>query len=280
MTRPTDETSLTDMLTAGEHSRRSALMLGGIGLGTALTGGALLNGAPARAAEPVPGPARDPFEIVIAIYREGTLLDFAGPSDVFHRIPDTRVRFASLYGGPVTLEYGVVFGETVRLADIDRADLLLVPGGRDLREPMLPAFQEQLIRLASGARHITSVCTGSLPLAATGLLRGKRSACHWAFVNQLARYGAVPDPRRFVSDDNGRFMSGGGVTSGIDFALRVAAVLRGKEASELAQLVIEYDPDPPFRSGHPRSAPAEILAMAEKRLPGATRGLARIPGIV
>jgi len=186
---------------------------------------------------------------------------------------------ASLHGGPVSLEYGIVFGETMRLADVPKTDLLLVPGGRDLREPMMPAFQEQLVRLGSGAKHITSVCTGSLPLAATGLLKGKRSACHWAFVNQLARYGAIPDPQRFVSDDNGRFMSGGGVTSGIDFALRVAAVLSGKEASELAQLIIEYDPDPPFKSGHPRSAPPEILAMAEQRLPGATRGLAKIPGV-
>jgi len=274
-----DDASRVDPPVARSYSRRSALILGGMGLGAAMAGGALFGATPSLADEPAVGAAAEPFEIVIAIYREGTLLDFAGPSDVFHRIPNTRVRFASLYGGPVSLEYGVVFGETMRLADVPKADLLLVPGGRDLREPMLPAFQEQLVRLGSGAKHITSVCTGSLPLAATGLLKGKRSACHWAFINQLARYGAIPDPQRFVSDDNGRFMSGGGVTSGIDFALRVAAVLRGKEASELAQLIIEYDPDPPLKSGHPRSAPPEILAMAEQRLPGATRGLAKIPGV-
>jgi transcriptional regulator GlxA family with amidase domain len=87
----------------------------------------------------------------------------------------------------------------------------------------------------------------------------------------------VPD--RFVEDDNGRFMSGGGVTAGIDFALRVAAKLRGQQAAEFTQLVIEYDPAPPFHSGHPRDARQEVIAMVDKELPGASKGLARIPGV-
>ncbi|MCA7887583.1 DJ-1/PfpI family protein [Burkholderia contaminans] len=212
-------------------------------------------------------------------YDGGTLLDFAGPSEVFHRLPNTNVRYASLNGGNVTLEFGVVYGKTERLADIDKTDVLLVPGGSDLSAPMRPAYQAQIRRLAESARHVTSVCNGSLVLAATGILNGKRSACHWAFVNKLAEYGAIPVPDRFVEDDNGRFMSGGGVTAGIDFALRVAAKLRGQQAAELTQLVIEYDPAPPFHSGHPREARPELIAMVDKKLPGASRGLARVPGV-
>lgn len=266
------------------QSRRQMLRLGGLtAIGTALGGGAQpAHSSPAHSqtAGIDPLAAADPLDIVIAIYRNGTLLDFAGPCEVFRRLPNTNVRIASLEGGPVTLEFGVEYGQTERLSDIPSADLLLVPGGPDLREPMRPDYLAQVQRLALGARHITSVCTGSLVLAASGLLEGKRSACHWAFVNNLAAYGAIPDPARFVEDDGGRFMSGGGVTSGIDFALRVAAKLRGQVAAEFAQLVIEYDPDPPFNSGHPRVASPELMALAEQKLPGATQGLRKIPGMI
>nr|WP_105506198.1 DJ-1/PfpI family protein [Paraburkholderia sp. BL21I4N1] len=259
------------------------LKLGGIAtLGALLGGGTLLGHAkPAFAEAPSAGilSPTDPLEIVIAVYPNGTLLDFAGPSEVFHWLPNTTVRYASLDGGPVTLEYGVVYGKTERLADIAKADLILVPGGSNLTAPMQPDYQAQIRRLADGAKYVTSVCNGSLVLAATGILKGKRSACHWAFINDLTEYGAIPVPERFVEDDNGRFMSGGGITAGIDFALRVAAKLRGQQVAEFAQLLIEYDPAPPFHSGHPRDARPEIVAMVEKELPGASRGLARIPGI-
>lgn len=223
--------------------------------------------------------ADEPLDILIAVYDGGTLLDFAGPSEVFHRLPNTHIRFASLDGGPVTLEFGVVYGKTERLADIAKTDLILVPGSSDLRSPMQPEYLAQIRRLADGARYVTSVCTGSLILAAAGVLKGKRSACHWALVNKLSEYGAIPVPDRFAEDDNGRFMSGGGVTSGIDFALRVSEKLRGRQVAEFVQLVIEYDPDPPFQSGHPRNAPPEILAMVEKELPRAGEGLLRLPGV-
>ncbi|MGS0891933.1 DJ-1/PfpI family protein [Burkholderia stagnalis] len=265
------------------HSRRDVLKLGGIAtLGAILSGGTLLGrSASAFAQSGGDGilPPTDPLDILIAVYPGGTLLDFAGPSEIFHRLPNTHVRYASLDGGYVPLEFGVMYGKTERLADIGKADLLLVPGGSDLTAPMRPAYQTQIRRLAEGATHVTSVCNGSLVLAATGILNGKRSACHWAFVNKLSEYGAIPVPDRFVEDDNGRFMSGGGVTAGIDFALRVAAKLRGRQAAEFTQLAIEYDPAPPFHSGHPRDARPEVIAMVDKELPGASRGLARIPGV-
>nr|WP_057925488.1 DJ-1/PfpI family protein [Burkholderia ambifaria] len=274
--------SVTQLARAG-RSRRDVLKLGSIAtLGAVLGGSALLGHAtPARAqagSEGILSP-NDPLDILIVNYDGGTLLDFAGPSEIFHRLPNTNVRYASLNGGDVILEFGVVYGKTERLADIEKTDVILVPGGSDLTAPMRPAYQAQIRRLAESATHVTSVCNGSLVLAATGVLKGKRSACHWAFVNKLAEYGAIPVPDRFVEDDNGRFMSGGGVTAGIDFALRVAAKLRGQQAAEFTQLVIEYDPAPPFHSGHPRDARPEVIAMVDKKLPGASRGLARIPGV-
>ena len=272
-----------DSPVSGGYSRREALKLGSIAtLGALIGGGALLGRVtPALADEASVGmlsPA-DPLNIVIAVYPGGTLLDFAGPSEIFHRLPNTNIRYGSLDGGYVTLEFGVEYGKTERLADIEKADLILIPGGPDLTAPMRPEYQAQIRRLAVSAKYVTSVCTGSLVLAATGVLKGKRSACHWAFVNRLSEYGAIPVPDRFVEDDNGRFMSGGGVTSGIDFALQVAAKLRGRVSAEFAQLVVEYDPHPPFNSGHPRVAPPEVLAMAEKKIPGSTKGLARLPGL-
>ncbi len=283
MTHHNDNDASDTPLTGAGRSRREMLKFGSIATLGAVLGGATLLGHTAPALAQVAGKAElapnDPLNILIVNYDGGTLLDFAGPSEIFHRLPNTHVRYASLDGGNVTLEFGVVYGKTERLADIEKTDLILVPGGSDLTAPMRPAYQAQIRRLAETARHVTSVCNGSLVLAATGMLNGKRSACHWAFVNKLSEYGAIPVPDRFVEDDNGRFMSGGGVTAGIDFALRVAAKLRGQQAAEFTQLVIEYDPAPPFHSGHPRDARPEVVAMVDKELPGASRGLARIPGV-
>jgi putative intracellular protease/amidase len=283
LTDSSDNNASVKPLTRAGRSRRDVLKLGSAAtLGAVLGGGALLaHATPVGAQANSEGllPPNAPLNILIVNYDGGTLLDFAGPSEIFHRLPNTNVRYASLDGGNVTLEFGVVYGNTERLADIEQTDVILVPGGSDLSVPMRPAYQAQIRRLAESAKHVTSVCNGSLVLAATGVLNGKRSACHWAFVNKLSEYGAIPVPERFVEDDNGRFMSGGGVTAGIDFALRVAAKLRGRQAAEFMQLAIEYDPAPPFHSGHPRDARPEIIAMVDKKLPGASRGLARIPGV-
>lgn len=264
------------------RTRRDAMRLGGLSALGAVVGGSALFGAAApgfaQSTGPLGASADKPFDILFAIYPGGTALDFVGPNEVFSLVPNTRIRFASPDGGAVHLQYGHVWGESERLADIERTDLLLVPGGPDLTAPNKPYAQKEILRLAQSAKYVTSVCTGSLVLAKTGILKGKRAASHWASVNMLAKYGAIPDPQRFVSDDNGRFMSGGGVTSGIDFALRVVDQLRGPTAAQFTQLMIEYDPSPPFNSGHPRVAAPEIMAMAEKALPGGTKGLWQIPG--
>lgn len=264
-----DDSNINSEDTTRKHSRRETLMLGGMAAIAAAAGGLLP--AMARAAETAPGGR--PFEILFTIFPKGTLLDFAGPNEVFSRIPNTKIRFASPAGGPVTLENGVIFGESEKLSDIASIDLICVPGGPDLSAMMKPEALAEIRRLADGAKYVTSVCTGSLILAATGILKGKRSACHWASLNVLKQYGAIPDPARIVKD--GRFMSGGGVTAGIDFALAAAAEIRGKVAAETAQLIIQYDPQPPFRAGHPSVAPHRVRDLVYGEIPGAAQGLFR-----
>jgi cyclohexyl-isocyanide hydratase len=104
---------------------------------------------------------------------------------------------------------------------------------------------------------MTSVCTGSLVLGAAGLLKGKRAACHWAWRDQLELFGAIPDPSRVVRD--GRYITGGGVTAGIDFALTVVAEMAGDDMAQSLQLAVEYAPAPPFNAGRPETAPEAVL---------------------
>jgi transcriptional regulator GlxA family with amidase domain len=132
-----------------------------------------------------------------------------------------------------------------RLDSIDACDLLCVPGGFGTVAALDDAaYLNSLRRLGANARYVTSVCTGSLLLAAAGLLRGKRAACHWAWRDKLADFGVVPDAARVVRDGN--VFTGGGVTAGIDLALEVMAEVAGRDYAETVQLAIEYAPAPPF----------------------------------
>jgi transcriptional regulator GlxA family with amidase domain len=126
------------------------------------------------------------------------------------------------------------------------------------------AFMAEVKRLAVGARYVTSVCTGSLILAAAGLLEGRRAACHWASRELLSLFGAIPDGGRVVRDGN--IMTGGGVTAGIDFALTLAAELAGEKVAQAIQLMLEYAPAPPFNAGRPETAPPEVLALIQANL--------------
>jgi cyclohexyl-isocyanide hydratase len=111
---------------------------------------------------------------------------------------------------------------------------------------------------------VTSACTGSLLLGAAGLLDGYRAATHWGFMDLLPLVGAIPDPQRVVVDRNR--ITGGGVTAGIDVALQIVAEACGREVAEQIQLHLEYDPRPPFRAGHPREAPAALVAAARAKM--------------
>lgn len=197
------------------------------------------------------------LNIVFALYPGVTHLDFTGPHQFLQRLPGAKVTVASVEGGEMEAD-GLTFARLTPFADIERCDLLCVPGGFGTVDAMLDeAFMAQIRRLAEGARYVTSVCTGSLILAAAGLLQGRRAACHWAWRDQLALFGAIPDPARVVQD--GRYITGGGVTAGIDFALVVATEIAGEDFAKGLQLALEYAPAPPFDCGRPEIAPPEVL---------------------
>ncbi|HAY06250.1 MAG TPA: DJ-1/PfpI family protein [Hyphomonas sp.] len=201
-----------------------------------------------------------PFVTVFAIYPNLTHLDFTGPHQVLCRIPNSQTIIASRDGGEIVAEGGLVIGKTVRLADIPRCDLICVPGGMTATEVALDeAFVGEIRRLASGAKYITSVCTGSLILGAAGLLQGKRSACHWAWRSLLTEFGAIPDEARVVRDGN--IFTGGGVTAGIDFAFTMLAEIAGEGYAKALTLGLEYAPAPPFACGRPELADHETLKL-------------------
>jgi cyclohexyl-isocyanide hydratase len=208
--------------------------------------------------------AASSLTIVFALFPGVTQLDFTGPHLVLSRLPGARVMLASRTGEPIEAD-GIVFGGLRRLADIEACDIVCVPGGFGVTDNAIAdaEFLHQLRRLASGARYVTSVCTGSLALGAAGLLRGKRAACHWAWRDLLPAFGAIPDPARVVRDGN--VFTGGGVTAGIDFALTLVAEIAGAETAQAIQLQIEYAPAPPFEAGSPQTAPPEILARVNQR---------------
>lgn len=196
--------------------------------------------------------------IVFAIFPGVTHLDFTGPHQVLSRLPGAKVTVASLNGESVEAE-GLTFCNLGRLTEIEACDVLCVPGGFGVTQAMLDdTFLGAIKRLAWGAKYVTSVCTGSLVLAAAGLLTGKKAGCHWAWRDQLALFGAIPTAERVVRD--GRFITGGGVTAGIDFGLTLIAEIAGDGVAQAVQLGVEYDPHPPFDSGSPDKAPEKVLA--------------------
>jgi cyclohexyl-isocyanide hydratase len=183
---------------------------------------------------------------------------------VFTRLPGARCLLASVEGGTIEADGGITFTGVRKLAEIDSCARLCVPGGLGTIQALGDRrYLAELRRLAGAARYVTSVCTGSLLLAAVGLLTGKRAACHWAWRDSLAAFGATPDPARVVREGN--IITGGGVTAGIDMALTVVAEIVGADYAQTVQLGIEYAPMPPFDSGRPDRARPEILAAARKR---------------
>jgi transcriptional regulator GlxA family with amidase domain len=201
------------------------------------------------------------FTIVFAIYPGMTHLDFTGPHQFLSRTPHSETIVASPAGGSVEAD-GLTFANTVRIADVRSCDLICVPGGTvATKVAQDEEFVGHIRRLAKGARYITSVCTGSLILGAAGLLKGRRAACHWAYADLLPLFGAIHDPARVARDGN--IITGGGVTAGIDFALTVLAEIAGEEIAQTIQLGLEYAPTPPFNSGRPELAPANVLARYE-----------------
>lgn len=216
------------------------------------------------------------FRIGLLIFPDIMQLDMTGPHEVFTKMPDTEVLLVWKDLEPITAGGGMRILPDVTYADCPPLDLICVPGGAGMN-PLLNDEEtlEFIRKQAETAKYVTSVCTGSLVLGAAGLLKGKRAACHWMSRDMLKEFGAIPDSSRVVID--GRFISGGGVTAGIDFGLAVAAEILGKEKAEAIQLGIEYAPDPPFNAGTPETAGKEVEAAA--RDAAATRQAERLAAV-
>jgi len=205
-----------------------------------------------------------PLEIGLLLFPRLTQLDLTGPFEVFSRLPDARVRLLWKTTDPVRADTGLGLLPDTALAECPQLDVVCVPGGPGVAAMMEDAeVLDFLRRQAAGARYVASVCTGALVLGAAGLLRGRRATTHWASHDFLAALGATPVQARVVRD--GDLFTGGGVTAGIDFALTIAAEIAGAEVAQAIQLQIEYAPAPPFDAGRPETAPAEVLAAAQRR---------------
>jgi cyclohexyl-isocyanide hydratase len=213
--------------------------------------------------------------IGMMIFPRLTQLDMTGPYEVLARLPDTKVELVAATLDPVTTDRGMQIVPTVTYDTCPPLDVVMVPGGpgqQDLMED--EAALGFLRRQAAGVKYITSVCTGSLVLGAAGLLKGKRATCHWAALEHLRPLGAIPVAEKVVVDGN--IVTGAGVTSGIDFALSLAAILEGEALAREIQLQIEYDPAPPFDSGSPKTARPETLASLKTKLAGLNQKRAEV----
>jgi cyclohexyl-isocyanide hydratase len=202
-----------------------------------------------------------PLTIGMVLYPGFTLLDLAGPQTAFGLNGTTHLLWKTME--PVSTDMGVSLNPTRTFANApDNLDVLFVPGGFGTVEAMQDReILDYLAHAAKTARYITSVCTGSVILGMAGLLDGYRAATHWGFYKPLEALGAIPSFDRVCVDRNR--ISGGGVTAGVDFGLTVIAEINGVHAAEITQLALEYDPQPPFTAGHPRTARPEIIASVE-----------------
>jgi len=206
-----------------------------------------------------------PFHIVFLIFDEITQLDFTGPAQVLARIPGASIHTVAKSIKPIKTDSGFSILPSHDFGDCPQADLLCVPGGFGTKHVIQDADTLQFLRdQADTAKYVTSVCTGSLALGAAGLLKGKRATSHWAYTGLLEKFGATFEKNRVVKDGN--FITAGGVTSGIDFALTVVSEIAGQQLAQAVQLSLEYDPHPPFDCGHPDRADPKLIALLQERV--------------
>jgi cyclohexyl-isocyanide hydratase len=220
------------------------------------------------------------FNVGFLIFPEVTQLDFTGPQQVLARLPQSAMHIVAKSAAPVPSESGLGLVPTHTFENCPPLDLICIPGGN---VGVVQAMGDQetiefVQRQSSTAKYVTSVCTGAFILGAAGLLKGRRATTHWAFTELLPLVGATHEKARIVKDGN--VITAGGVTSGIDFGLSVVAEIAGEMVAQAIQLGIEYDPQPPFDSGHPDCAPAAVKATVfpryEKARSAFRDGIARL----
>jgi putative intracellular protease/amidase len=201
------------------------------------------------------------MNIAILLYDRFTALDAIGPYEVLSRLPGARVTFVAQKPGPVRTDNGMLTILAERAIDeLATPDILLVPGGPGEVATRAGGPALEWVRAVHDTTTwTTSVCTGSLILAAAGLLDGRRATSHWLALEELGRLGAEPVAERVVFD--GKIVTAAGVSAGIDMALALAASIAGGHVAQAIQLGIEYDPEPPFDAGSPAKAPAEVVEL-------------------
>lgn len=201
------------------------------------------------------------MQIAIFIFDRMTALDAVGPLEIIGRVPGADVRIVGKTRGEVRAGHiGLNVDHT--LEETTSPDILLVPGAADMSHVTADDEVLDWVRAVDkNSTWTTSVCTGALVLGAAGLLKGKRATTHWSAMKQLEGYGAIPVNERVVTD--GKIMTGAGVSAGIDMALTLLGEVAGNDHAQFVQLMTEYDPQPPFRSGSLDTAPAAIRQKAE-----------------
>lgn len=201
------------------------------------------------------------YIVGFVMYPGMTALDIVGPQTVFSSLPDIEIHRIWKALEPIQTDDGMMIVPDTTFADCPPLDVICVGGGLEQMAVVDdPEVLEFLKKQGSTAKFITSVCGGSVFLAKAGLLQGYRAATHWAMREELAKLGVEVGTERVVIDGNR--ISGGGVTAGIDFGLTIAKMLRGEEAAKIAQLLMEYDPAPPFDAGSPEKAGPELVQKA------------------
>jgi cyclohexyl-isocyanide hydratase len=207
--------------------------------------------------------AKLPLQIGVLVFDGMTSLDALGPFEVLARTPDSVCHLVWKNCQPVKGDTGLLVMPTVSFADAPQFDVIVVPGGPGQNERMADDELLDFLRTqAAGAQWVTSVCTGSLLLAAAGLLDGYKATCHWLSLDFLRLFPVEVVPERVVVDRNR--VTGAGVTSGLDFAFVLLNLLRGEDVARRLQLMLEYDPAPPFSSGHPSVADRATVAAVQE----------------
>ncbi|MGW7402314.1 DJ-1/PfpI family protein [Streptomyces sp. NPDC054833] len=199
------------------------------------------------------------MHIACVVYDRFTALDVVGPYEVLARLPDVRLDFVAERPGPVRTETGFLAVTADKALDeVPHPDLVVVAGGAGTFAQLEnEALLEWLRGADATSTWTTSVCSGSLLLAAAGLLRGRRATSHWVALDLLKEYGALPTGERVVTD--GKYVTAAGVSSGIDMGLTLVGRIAGDEHAQAVQLLTEYDPQPPYDAGSPGKAPAHLV---------------------
>ncbi|CAL9277320.1 DJ-1/PfpI family protein [Streptomyces rochei] len=199
------------------------------------------------------------MQIAIVLFDRFTALDAVGPYETLGRLPDAETVFVAEQAGPVRTDTGNLALTADRsLADVPAPDIVVVPGGPGQTPQMENAALLDWLRAADAtSTWTTSVCTGSLLLAAAGLLKGRRATSHWLALDVLGRFGAEPTGERVVTD--GKYVTAAGVSSGIDMGLTLLGRIAGDDHARAVQLLTEYDPQPPYDAGSPEKAPAHLV---------------------